>query len=151
MPKPPAKKVKALGKAEQRVLTRRSYSIISHLRVREKKANRTVDFSIAELRERIQQFYTSGGICAYCAKRVRTTVLSLDHIQPSSRGGQSTLSNMALCCLTCNKAKGVFTGKEYQALLRWLDTLPPLVKGDTLARLKLGGAMKGKFSRRSKK
>ena len=42
--------------------------------------------------------------CQYCGKRTRE--LTLDHIIPRSRGGQSTWENLVACCRACNGRKG---------------------------------------------
>ena len=42
--------------------------------------------------------------CQYCGKRGRD--LTLDHIIPRSRGGQSTWENLVACCRACNGRKG---------------------------------------------
>src|SRR5436309_2889904 len=43
-------------------------------------------------------------MCQYCGKRSRE--LTLDHIIPRSRGGQSTWENLVACCKACNGKKG---------------------------------------------
>ncbi len=43
-------------------------------------------------------------ICQYCGKRTRE--LTLDHVIPRSRGGQSTWENLVACCRPCNGRKG---------------------------------------------
>lgn len=47
-----------------------------------------------------------GNRCQYCGKKSPTSELSLDHIIPRSRGGQSTWENVCCCCLKCNIRKG---------------------------------------------
>jgi hypothetical protein len=42
--------------------------------------------------------------CQYCGKRGRD--LTLDHVLPRSRGGQSTWENLVACCRSCNGRKG---------------------------------------------
>ncbi|HEV2461144.1 MAG TPA: HNH endonuclease [Ktedonobacterales bacterium] len=42
--------------------------------------------------------------CQYCGKRQRE--LTLDHIVPRSKGGQSTWENLVACCRACNGRKG---------------------------------------------
>lgn len=42
--------------------------------------------------------------CQYCGKHMRE--LTLDHILPRSRGGQSTWENLVACCRACNGRKG---------------------------------------------
>ncbi|GHO44493.1 HNH endonuclease [Ktedonospora formicarum] len=41
--------------------------------------------------------------CQYCGKRTRE--LTLDHVIPRSRGGQSTWENLVACCRYCNGKK----------------------------------------------
>lgn len=42
--------------------------------------------------------------CQYCGKHSRD--LTLDHVIPRSRGGQSTWENLVACCRACNGRKG---------------------------------------------
>lgn len=48
--------------------------------------------------------------CQYCGKHSRD--LTLDHIWPRSRGGQSTWENLVACCKGCNGRKGNRLPKE---------------------------------------
>jgi 5-methylcytosine-specific restriction endonuclease McrA len=47
--------------------------------------------------------------CLYCGA---TENLTLDHILPSSRGGEDTWENLATCCGSCNVKKGNKTPGE---------------------------------------
>jgi 5-methylcytosine-specific restriction endonuclease McrA len=44
--------------------------------------------------------------CQYCGKKFAMTELSLDHVLPRSRGGQTTWENVVCCCVGCNVRKG---------------------------------------------
>jgi len=48
--------------------------------------------------------------CQYCGKHTRE--LTLDHVIPRSRGGQSTWENLVACCKACNGKKGNHLLKE---------------------------------------
>jgi 5-methylcytosine-specific restriction endonuclease McrA len=48
--------------------------------------------------------------CQYCGKHSRE--LTLDHVIPRSRGGQSTWENLVACCKVCNGKKGNHLLKE---------------------------------------
>lgn len=48
--------------------------------------------------------------CQYCGKRTRE--LTLDHVIPRSRGGQSTWENLVASCRSCNGKKGSRLLKE---------------------------------------
>ena len=71
--------------------------------------------------------------CQYCAKRARD--LTLDHIIPRSRGGQSTWENLVACCKTCNGKKGNRSLKEVNMhLIRQPRPLPQEYAGVFLLR-----------------
>lgn len=50
--------------------------------------------------------------CQYCGTRFPTTELSLDHVLPRSRGGESSWENLVCACTRCNKKKGGRTPRE---------------------------------------
>ena len=50
--------------------------------------------------------------CQYCAKQLPPSDLTLDHIHPRSRGGDSTWDNLVACCKRCNHRKGNRTPEE---------------------------------------
>ena len=47
--------------------------------------------------------------CQYCGARSN---LTLDHIFPRHRGGETTWENLVCCCLRCNNKKGARTPQE---------------------------------------
>jgi 5-methylcytosine-specific restriction endonuclease McrA len=44
--------------------------------------------------------------CQYCSATLPAGELTLDHVQPRSRGGLSTWENLVACCHSCNRRKG---------------------------------------------
>ncbi len=44
--------------------------------------------------------------CQYCGVVLNSGELTLDHVQPRSRGGLSTWENLVACCHNCNRRKG---------------------------------------------
>ena len=44
--------------------------------------------------------------CQYCGVILISSELTLDHVIPRSRGGQSTWENLVACCHGCNRRKG---------------------------------------------
>jgi 5-methylcytosine-specific restriction endonuclease McrA len=44
--------------------------------------------------------------CQYCGEQFQAKDLTLDHVKPKSKGGNSTWSNLVTCCGTCNWLKG---------------------------------------------
>lgn len=50
--------------------------------------------------------------CQYCAKILPSAELTLDHVIPRSRAGDSTWENLVTCCNPCNNRKGSRTPDE---------------------------------------
>jgi 5-methylcytosine-specific restriction endonuclease McrA len=50
--------------------------------------------------------------CQYCGRRFEPRELTLDHVIPRSRGGQSSWDNLVAACLRCNNRKGNRTPEE---------------------------------------
>jgi 5-methylcytosine-specific restriction endonuclease McrA len=44
--------------------------------------------------------------CQYCGEAYPPGELTLDHVVPRSRGGNSTWENLVACCHECNRQKG---------------------------------------------
>jgi 5-methylcytosine-specific restriction endonuclease McrA len=50
--------------------------------------------------------------CQYCGRRFPSPELSIDHVIPLSRGGNTTWANVVCACTECNKRKGGRTPSE---------------------------------------
>ena len=48
----------------------------------------------------------SKGICPDCSNYFGAENLTIDHIQPISKGGDNTIQNIQLLCKPCNSSKG---------------------------------------------
>lgn len=44
--------------------------------------------------------------CQYCGRRPGQAELSIDHVVPRSRGGETSWENCVLACVRCNRRKG---------------------------------------------
>ena len=44
--------------------------------------------------------------CQYCGTVLGSSELTLDHVMPRSRGGNSSWENLVTCCHPCNRRKG---------------------------------------------
>jgi 5-methylcytosine-specific restriction endonuclease McrA len=53
-----------------------------------------------------------GNCCQYCGRSHPASQLSLDHVVPRSRGGQTSWDNVVCCCVSCNTRKGGRTPQE---------------------------------------
>ncbi|MGQ9693456.1 MAG: HNH endonuclease [Thermodesulfobacteriota bacterium] len=60
------------------------------------------------------------GRCYYCQQKFPPAELTMDHIVPISRGGQTTKGNVVPVCKDCNNKK------KYLLLMEWEE----YVKGD---------------------
>ena len=56
-------------------------------------------------------------MCQYCRKHLPPAELTLDHIVPRSRGGESSWDNLVACCKRCNHRKGNRTPEESGMML----------------------------------
>jgi len=59
--------------------------------------------------------------CQYCGVRLKSEDLTLDHVLPRSRGGETSWTNCVLACMECNKKKDNRTPKEAGM---WLNKVP---------------------------
>lgn len=50
--------------------------------------------------------------CQYCGRRLSVSGLSLDHVVPRSKGGETSWKNIVTACLKCNVRKGGRTPRE---------------------------------------
>ena len=73
--------------------------------------------------------------CQYCGRRFPTSELSLDHVIPRSRGGETSWENIVCSCVKCNVKKGGRTPHEASMQL----VRPPVrPKRSPLLSIKLG-------------
>lgn len=57
-------------------------------------------------------------VCQYCGKQTSMTALTIDHVQPKSRGGGTTWENCVAACYDCNAKKADRTPSEAGMKLR---------------------------------
>jgi 5-methylcytosine-specific restriction endonuclease McrA len=65
-----------------------------------------------------------GQICQYCGRHFAPHLLSIDHVLPRSRGGETTWENVVCACLACNVKKGGRTPHEARMKLIQTPTRP---------------------------
>lgn len=51
-------------------------------------------------------------VCQYCGRGGQSATLTLDHVIPRSRGGETAWENLVACCHECNNRKGSRTPEE---------------------------------------
>jgi len=57
-------------------------------------------------------FLRDGNHCQYCGEKFPSSELSLDHVLPRSRGGETTWENVVCACIACNVRKGGRTPRQ---------------------------------------
>ena len=62
--------------------------------------------------------------CQYCHRTMPSSELTLDHVIPRSRAGESAWENLVACCLRCNNLKGDRTPQEMGWSLRHIPRAP---------------------------
>ena len=50
--------------------------------------------------------------CQYCQRTLPSAEMTLDHVVPRSRSGETTWENLVACCHLCNNRKGSRTPEE---------------------------------------
>lgn len=81
-------------------------------------------------------YIRDGFECAYCHSEPAR--LTLDHVQPKSRGGKSTFENTVAACKECNLKKGDQTPSECGMYLRKQPYAPTINEFLQLRMKKLG-------------
>jgi 5-methylcytosine-specific restriction endonuclease McrA len=118
-----------------RILKRASstrYSLVA----RSKKYKAECKITTTELLQLLYDHY--GKPCKYCNKTLVISTLAIDHIVPLSKGGSSSISNLAIICKTSNHLKGSLSEEHFLRLLAWLDTQPEELARDIKIRLARG-------------
>lgn len=65
-------------------------------------------------------------VCAYCGGSCRHGELTADHVQPQSRGGPTTWTNLVSACKACNLRKGNRTPEQARMPLLYVPYVPSL-------------------------
>lgn len=69
-------------------------------------------------------FRRDSNLCAYCGNSFHDSQLTLDHVIPSSRGGDNSWKNLISACFPCNNRKGSRTPDEAGMPLRFKPFVP---------------------------
>lgn len=63
-------------------------------------------------------------VCAYCGHQFSPDVLTIEHIQPKSKGGLNRWMNVVTACKPCNQKKSFRTPEEARMPLLYLPYIP---------------------------
>jgi len=124
--------------AERKRLSRRMYGVYRMMQKRAAKLGKQgeIDFDVEQLRA--DACYMLGVMCVYCAARLTSKNMGVDHSIPIARGGTFSRINLSFPCKSCNVKKGNLFRAEFEALLSFLDNFDTPARGDVLRRLGLG-------------
>ena len=92
-------------------------------------------------RKRIRQLLKRDGPeCAYCGKALLTGLPfsrpTVDHVVPISRGGKNSLTNLALACKPCNRAKADLDAAAFDPM-GFFTGIDPTMPGRAAGRAQL--------------
>jgi 5-methylcytosine-specific restriction endonuclease McrA len=87
---------------------RRSFQVPSVIRLLEYRRMPHQTRALSRKNIMMRDRYT----CQYCHRTSPANDLTLDHVVPRSRGGETTWENLVACCHTCNNRKGSRTPEE---------------------------------------
>jgi 5-methylcytosine-specific restriction endonuclease McrA len=76
------------------------------------RANLAAAEGIYDVNEIKALFEKQDGRCAYCGRSIRNGY-DVDHIVPLSRGGSNWITNIQLCCASCNRRKWAHDHAEF--------------------------------------
>jgi len=122
-----------------KTLIRRTSNVFHNQKRRAKKLGQSLHYALEDIRVIVNN--AIGKPCPYCGVAICVTNFSLDHMEPTSRGGRHCLDNMIVCCERCNQTKGPLTAEEFEALLRFLHASNVFVAKNVLARMRAGGRL----------
>ena len=73
---------------------------------------------IGKYKTKMMNKKTNSWTCRYCGTKMYSRdEVTVDHIKPLSRGGKTEISNLLICCKTCNKSKSSKHKNHYKNLL----------------------------------
>jgi HNH endonuclease len=76
-------------------------------------------------------------LCAYCAQRFRFEQLDMEHIVPSSKGGEDSWMNLVTACKGCNNRKADRTPEAAGMNLHYVPYVPNRYEGFILSNRKI--------------
>jgi len=108
----------------------------------------------------LRAMFAAANECLYCGGRMTSSVKTLDHVIPRSRGGAHSIENVVVCCRSCNCAKktrtllecamasalAVFAGPPRMARLEADPAWGPMTIGRTAGSADCGLRLDSKFS-----
>lgn len=127
------------------ILDRRLNNMLSSCKCRDKKYGRDTHITVGMLRELAKTVI--GTLCPYCGTVIDHKNISMDHIVPLSRGGNSEIENTQLICITCNKQKDKLFDYEFKELKKLIDSFSDESKKYINKKLSMQGGFHGFYKK----
>lgn len=128
------KKKKELDSAA--VFKKRSADMYGNHKKRAARDGIYLDYELDGLRELIHR--SAEEPCPFCSCEITAHNFSADHKVPISRRGGHSITNLVICCLDCNLAKGPIEYYEWREVMKVVSTWPMPIRKHFIARLKAG-------------
>lgn len=81
-------------------------------------------------RMRFEVFKRDMFTCQYCGKKSPDVVLNADHINPVSKGGKNTITNLITACEDCNSGKSNIELSDDAAIRKQMNQMQKLAERD---------------------
>ena len=81
-------------------------------------------------RMRFEVFKRDMFTCQYCGKKSPDVVLNADHINPVSKGGKNTITNLITACEDCNSGKSNIELSDDAAIRKQMSQMQKLAERD---------------------
>ena len=75
---------------------------------------------------RFEVFKRDSFCCQYCGQKAPEVILSVDHIQPVSKGGNNSILNLITSCIACNAGKSDRTLSDNTVISKQVNQLSEL-------------------------
>ncbi len=121
-----------------KLLARRIGNVYRSQKRRAKLSGIPLDYGAEKLRDVVRYALQVMVCCPFCGTRLTERNFSIDHEQPTSRGGAHAFANLHVTCRRCNEIKGPLSTAEFAQLLAVLLTWPAEARRNVLARLRAG-------------
>lgn len=129
-------------------LGKRLLNMLSSCRNRDKEKGRENYLTIDMLREEAMK--AVGKKCPYCNELLDHKNISMDHILPLSRGGESRIENIQFTCLKCNKQKDKMLDNEFKAFKNLLESFSDESRLYVNQKMSMQGGKYGFYQKKSK-
>ncbi|NCB03209.1 MAG: HNH endonuclease [Spirochaetia bacterium] len=118
-------------------LDKKLVNMINTCRTRDKKLELQTLITTSMLREKVK--HVLGEPCKYCGTILDHNNISLDHIVPLARGGNSSEANVQFICNICNRQKDKMLEQEFKQLKELINSFSEISRIYVNRKLSMNG------------